>query len=36
MSEQEHKKTWNMFTKFVLFGTLMVILILIILAFTLL
>ncbi|MDC0514020.1 aa3-type cytochrome c oxidase subunit IV [Pelagibacteraceae bacterium] len=36
MSDQEHKKTWNIFTKFILFGTLMVILILIILALTLL
>ena len=32
MSEQEHKNTWNIFTKFVLFGTLAVILLLVILA----
>jgi len=36
MSELEHKKTWNNFTKIVLFGTLAVILILVILAVTLL
>ena len=32
MSEQEYKNTWNGFTKFVLFGTLAVILLLVILA----
>ena len=36
MSEQEHKNTWNGFTKLVLFGTLAVILLLVILAVTLL
>jgi hypothetical protein len=36
MSEQEYKNTWNGFTKFVLFGTLAVILLLVILAVTLL
>ena len=32
MSEQEHKNTWNGFTKFVLFGTIAVISLLVILA----
>jgi len=36
MSEQEYKNTWNAFTKLVLFGTIAVILILVILAVTLL
>jgi hypothetical protein len=36
MSEEENKNTWNGFTKFVLFGTLAVILLLVILAITLL
>ena len=36
MSEQEFKKTYNGFTKFVLWGTIAVIAILIILAITLL
>ena len=36
MSEKEHKNTWVGFTKFVLFGTLAVILLLVILAVTLL
>ena len=36
MSEQEHKDTWNNFTKLVLFGTVAVILLLVILAITLL
>ena len=36
MNEQDHKKTWNSFTKFVLWGTILVILILVILAVTLL
>mgnify|MGYP006132136097 FL=1 len=36
MSEQEHKNTWNGFTKLVLFGTAFIILILVILAITLL
>ncbi len=36
MNEQDHKKTWNSFTKFVLWGTIVVILILVILAVTLL
>jgi hypothetical protein len=36
MSEKEHKNTWNNFTKFVLFGTLAVVLLLVILAATLL
>ena len=36
MSEQDHKKTWDVFTKFVLWGTIIVVLILVILAFTLL
>ena len=35
MDNQEHKNTWNNFTKFVFFGTALVILILIILAITL-
>ena len=36
MSEQDHKKTWEVFTKFVLWGTTIVVLILVILAFILL
>jgi hypothetical protein len=36
MSEQEHKNTWNGFTKLVLFGTIAVISLLVILAITLL
>jgi len=36
MNDQDHKKTWGVFTKFVLWGTFVVIAILIILAFTLL
>jgi hypothetical protein len=36
MSEQEHKNTWNGFTKLVLFGTIAIILLLVILALTLL
>ena len=36
MGEQDHKKTWDSFTKFVLWGTIIVILILAILAITLL
>jgi hypothetical protein len=36
MSKQEHKDTWNNFTKLVLFGTVAVILLLVILAITLL
>ena len=36
MDNQDHKKTWNNFTKFVFLGTALVILILIILAITLL
>jgi len=32
MSDQEYKNTWNSFTKFVLFGTTAVIVLLIILA----
>ncbi len=36
MSEQDHKDTWNIFTKFVLWGTIAVIAILLILAITLL
>ena len=36
MSEQEFKKTYNNFTKFVLWGTLVVIALLVILAITLL
>jgi heme/copper-type cytochrome/quinol oxidase subunit 2 len=36
MSDQEYKKTWNGFTKFVLWGTAIVILILVLLAITLL
>ena len=36
MSEQDHKNTWNIFTKFVLWGTVAVIAILLILAITLL
>ena len=36
MSEQEFKKTYNNFTKFVLWGTLAVIVLLVILAITLL
>jgi len=36
MSKQDYKETWNVFTKFVLWGTVAVIAILVILAFTLL
>ncbi len=36
MSDQEYKNTWNIFTKFVLFGTIAVISILVILALILL
>jgi len=36
MSEQDFKKTYNSFTKFVLWGTIAVIVILVILAITLL
>jgi hypothetical protein len=36
MSEQDHKQTWEVFTKFVLWGTIAVIAILAILALTLL
>ena len=36
MSEQDHKNNWNIFTKFVLWGTVAVIAILLILAITLL
>ena len=36
MSDKDYKETWNGFTKFVLWGTLAVILILVILALTLL
>jgi hypothetical protein len=36
MSKEEHKKTWNGFTKLVLFGTIAVISLLVILAVTLL
>ena len=36
MSEQDHKNNWNIFTKFVLWGTIAVIAILLILAITLL
>ena len=36
MSEQDHKQTWEGFTKFVLWGTMAVIAILAILALTLL
>ena len=36
MSEQDHKQTWEGFTKFVLWGTIAVIAILAILALTLL
>jgi len=36
MDNQDHKDTWNNFTKFVLWGTIVVIVILIILAITLL
>jgi hypothetical protein len=36
MSDQEYKNTWNGFTKFVLWGTVVVIAILVILALTLL
>ena len=32
MEDQDHKKTWNTFTKFVLWGTIAVILILILMA----
>ena len=36
MSDQDYKNTWNVFTKFVLWGTVAVIAILVILALTLL
>jgi hypothetical protein len=36
MSDQEYKETWNVFTKFVLWGTVAVIAVLVILALTLL
>ena len=36
MSDQDYKNTWNVFTKFVLWGTAAVIAILVILALTLL
>ena len=36
MSEQDHKQTWEVFTKFVLWGTIAVIAILAILGLTLL
>ena len=36
MSDQDYKKTWNGFTKFVLWGTIAVIVILVLLALTLL
>ena len=36
MSEQDYKKTWNGFTKLVLWGTIAIIAILVILALTLL
>jgi len=36
MGEQDHKNTWNGFTKLVLFGTIAVISLLVILAITLL
>jgi len=36
MSGQDYKNTWNVFTKFVLWGTLAVIAILVVLALTLL
>ena len=36
MNEQEHKNTWNGFTKLVLFGTAAVIILLVILALVLL
>ncbi|MDC6482427.1 aa3-type cytochrome c oxidase subunit IV [Pelagibacteraceae bacterium] len=36
MSNKDHKNTWNGFTKFVLFGTIAVILLLAMLAITLL
>ncbi len=36
MSEQEHKNTWNGFTKLVFFGTVAVISLIVILAVTLL
>ena len=36
MSDQDYKETWNVFTKFVLWGTIAVIAILVILALTLL
>ena len=36
MNDQNHKNIWNNFTKFVFFGTALIILILIILAITLL
>jgi hypothetical protein len=36
MSDQNHKETWNGFTKFVLWGTVAIIAILVVLALTLL
>jgi hypothetical protein len=36
MNDQEYKNTWNGFTKLVLFGTIAIILLLVILAITLL
>lgn len=36
MDKEDHKKTWEGFTKFVLWGTIIVVLILMILAITLL
>jgi len=36
MSEQDYKSTWNSFTKFILWGTIAIIAILVILALTLL
>ena len=36
MSEQDYKSTWNVFTKFVLWGTIAVIALLVMLAITLL
>ena len=36
MNNQDHKDTWDNFTKFVLWGTILVIVILIVLAITLL
>ena len=36
MDNQDHKDTWNNFTRFVLWGTVVVIIILVVLAITLL